>query len=727
MSKNERKPTYYKTEKESNNTPKDQSEMYRKNTIFLLSEMKNLSTKLADIQRSITTINTELKNLYSSGSSLIRNDINTFIGSLSPFTYNELTEFTKSLETSETYYKDIAKGFPRYSNENFDVFYLQRFDSLDPTVLNYMKVVSQMTGEKSAMYKRLIIKTQQDGLEIPKSFTLLSTLRSICDSRIGSYYLEKYLEKTGDEKYVEFYRQVILYNQTTETDIKEWMANEIFETFISEISPKRISFSQQVMETINNNFIEQQLNNIFDETKEEVFKHLESIDTFEHFKISLFFDQLSHRLAQLPNEFNAPNKKRQSISLFVECEIDTIIAVAKMLIPHNLVEYTEQFVTNGYTTLSIISKLSEKEIESIALNENDKKRLNEFYKAVKENALQPSKTINAEAILKVNKIQKNFIEYLEQKGVVISDTKTFLEYIENTPIEQLNVKQTIKHTEKAFIELNSRHHVAFRQLKKCDNVNEMKHILPQCKNGMLSILVENNLTEYNSSNYWKPTRTISSMKSHLRSQSKSPDFRSLRKGADAYMSMSNSDGLMTQQSFSGSMSPIKRSFSPRNSIDNTITLSKSKGNTITVSTSSPTKTQPNKIDINSTVNQLENSLTTLTTVIEPKLNTLRKSLMSVKNKEEYEKVRQSSLSFENIKKILDTEYVENDEMKEYKLEIDDSSIKEKVKKDLNELDAFIQSTSNLSQKLNSIIISLKRSLEVSNKYSTMIETLVSTL
>ena len=89
----------------------------------------------------------------------------------------------------------MAKGFTRYTNDNFDVFYLQRFDGIDPTVLNYMKIISQMTGDKSHSFKRFIMKAEQDGLEIPKSFKLLSTLKSICDSRIGSYYLEKYLEK----------------------------------------------------------------------------------------------------------------------------------------------------------------------------------------------------------------------------------------------------------------------------------------------------------------------------------------------------------------------------------------------------------------------------------------------------------------------------------------------------------------------------------------------------
>lgn len=157
--------------------------------------------------------------------------------------------------------------------------------------------------------------------------------------------------------------------------------------------------------------MKKKIDGIFDEAKEEVFKHLESIDTFEHFKLSLFFDGLSHRLAQLPNEFNIP-KKRNSISVVVQCEIDTYVTVAKLLISYNLVEYTDLFVQNGYTALPIIAKLTEKEIEKIATNENDKKRLTELCKAAKDNTAQPSKILTGEAIHKVKKIQQNFLEFL---------------------------------------------------------------------------------------------------------------------------------------------------------------------------------------------------------------------------------------------------------------------------------------------------------------------------
>ena len=102
MTKNEKRPTYFKQEKEiSNATTKDQCEMHRKNTIFLLSEMKNLSTKLSEIQKSIININNELKNMYSTGNSLIKNDITNFIETFSPFSFTDFNEFNKSIETSE--------------------------------------------------------------------------------------------------------------------------------------------------------------------------------------------------------------------------------------------------------------------------------------------------------------------------------------------------------------------------------------------------------------------------------------------------------------------------------------------------------------------------------------------------------------------------------------------------------------------------------------------------
>ena len=212
--------------------------------------------------------------------------------------------------------------------------------------------------------------------------------------------------------------------------------------------------------------------------------------------------------------------------------------------------------------------------------------------------------------------------------------------------------------------MKSRHHVAFRLLKKCDTIPDAQNILPQCRNAIMSILIENHLNDYNTSNFWKPTRTNSPQKQPYRSHSKSPDRRNSQnyKSTNDILSFNSLDGVSNNHQSPGIVSfspiapfsPIKRSYSPGDAIPMNSLLPKvvraNPSNTVNTNISN-LKVMNKKSEGNPVILQLEESLNTLTTIIQPKLISLQKDLENIQTVEEYEKMKQSIISFDNIKKI----------------------------------------------------------------------------
>ncbi|ELP87315.1 hypothetical protein EIN_095720 [Entamoeba invadens IP1] len=478
---------------------KQMCENFRKSTSQLLTDMKGVIQIFQSLKATVVSINNQLRSIYTFGNSIIANDVRNFLDSCN-LEASACPLLEKEVDFCENFYKEFGKKISRMTNEEARLFAEQRFDFLDSSVLLYMKTMIGLNGENSKNLNRIIFNAVQDGLMIPKTLKILSSLETTVSSRVGSLYLSKFLRESCEEKLVQFYRAVQLYHSIEADHIRSWVCKTIFETFICVNSEEEISLPSAIRNKINLEYSKGFGADIFDEAKQYVLDTMIKENVFERFQKSRYFKTLVERLTPV---FKTDKSSSDECEDGVSFTVDTYVNVAQYLIPYNLVDYTENFVSIGYTSPKLMEMIGEKEFEKFANNEVDKKRLMTFVKLAKEGKLEKSPIVTKEAIIKIVTIQNNFVLYLEKihpEGT--SETLQFLAYVKETPVDQMTTSQILEKSENAFIELNSKHHVAYRMLKKCDSVKEMVPLIVQCRTALIALLADLHVEEYNESTFW---------------------------------------------------------------------------------------------------------------------------------------------------------------------------------------------------------------------------------
>ncbi|EKE37480.1 hypothetical protein ENUP19_0121G0218 [Entamoeba nuttalli] len=692
---------------------KQLSESHRKSVISILSEMKNLVGKLKESINCIQLINNELATMYSSGSSIIQVEVKSFIDSTEGLSMKSLPMLENEIECCETYYKDLSKKFSHYRSNNYQDYYEQRFDVIDPCILLYMKLVIGLTGEKIGSFKKLLYDAVQDGLSIHKSYTLLASFKSICENRVGSLYLEKCLTDIGEERNIQFFRQAMLYNNITSPDVKEWVAKDIYETFICTGSNKELQISQAIKKDITNNYAEAKYENLFNEAKNDIFELMERKDFFDLFKQSSYFKDLTHRLTALDDKQLLSKDIEMALKSSMNDEI--YVDVAKYLIPYNLVGFTDEFVTCGYTAPTLMGIISDKEIQRFATNSADVKRLQEFCQLAQNSMIEKSKTLTKEAITKVRSIQNNFIKYVESNNENVKNTLSFIEYIQTTPEDKMTISQILSRSEMAFIELKAKHHVAYRLLKKCDSVQEMQPILIQCQNALISILVDEHLEEYNKSLFWKPQFKKTPKRSERSSRSKmsrTPDLVQL-----------NTSFSPSRRAFTPRVDRMEVLPSPRNLEEGSkrgkllACISQSENDLrLTLEHYSKTFNQPEKQE-----NKIEEISEFIKNNIQPKLTLMKENLCSIKSNEEYDKYKPTIEMLDNYISFIGDEIIYPQKPKIFIVKTNDLTLKDVLINNLNKLDTIEVSLNCILQKLSSLATNLRKGSTTIMKYANMIQ------
>ncbi|ELP95098.1 regulator of G protein signaling domain containing protein, partial [Entamoeba invadens IP1] len=478
---------------------------YKRTTINLVTDFKNLVTSLKVVTNNIKAINSQLHSFYADSPSIIQNEVLQFTKQNDDFGFKSLAFLENEVVCLDAHLKDLTKRFAKMNNEETMAFNEQRFDWIDSCVVVYMQLLVELLSEKGTNFKHLMVFAVQDGISIPKSLTVLSSLKTIMDSRVGCHYLSKYLTQFGMEKQVEFYRDVTVFSTTKNTTTLDILGKEIFEKFIQEESIDQVVISKETQAQIIERYKEPYPQNLYEAAQEDVLDKLLSLGVFEQFQASVDFKKLIRRLTPIKvrSEKSPRNLSAQITYCNVVCEVETYSVVAKYLIPYNLVIFTEIFVKKGFTSPQLMAMATVKDFEEVKLSDVDKKRLDQFFKIVKDGKIQSADIFTKETIVCIKPIQDNFIKYLSETTECLKNTLDFLKYLKETKQEQMAVAQLWSRAEMAFLELKAKHHVAYRMLKKCNTIEEMKVTIPQCQSGLVSLLTDQYLDSYNASFYWK--------------------------------------------------------------------------------------------------------------------------------------------------------------------------------------------------------------------------------
>ena len=804
-------------------------ETHKKNVNSFLSNIKQLNSTLRQTETLIKTLNSQIKTIYSDGNSLIQNEISTFLKTMENFNFSILPLIENEVYCCETFYKDMYKKLPRLSNEKMNCFYQQKYDILDLSTVLYMKMIINMTGEKVPSYKKLLYNAVQDGLYIPKTLTLLSTFKSIVDSRIGSLYFEKFLHNFNEERNVQFYRNALLFKTVTSESVKEWICREILEEFITIGSPKEITIPTQMRNKILNQYANGVNEMIFDEAKNYVFEQMQSKGYYEKFQTSQQFKELvtritavdedilnthmSHSVAlnqynqnnqiddlqfSLPNQNNEKEKsskskqkekqkqnvkssktdenetKKNTINsvnnnlndnntvnnlpgnqtnalttneLEIQWEEELYVKVVKYLIPYNLVEYTEKFVQFGFNSPQLMSLINEKDIDKFKPTEVDRTHLVNFCADAKENKLQISQILTKESIVKVLPIQNNFLNYVQHYNCVPGITE-FFNYIANTKYDQMTFNTLLSKAENAFVECNSKFHVAFRMMKKSSTVQEMQSVIPQCKTAIISLLVDEYLEEYNMSDYWitygKEEQRISTPTLE-ETNSVTPDMTidQLQKT----VTMLGNESLQ-KQSLKGTV-PLQ---SENDEIISTITGGQIKQNkqkqmnqnedentqTIKMLASCRRATEKilkdslqNHLDFNmSHSHKLETKITqnisTIKQIILPKLIKLKLQFINCTSNNEYDMYHKQLISFVQLIEALSGD-IPVVSQKEYELKSNETHLIENLKKSLNQLESIQLAAENILNQLSTMLVQFRTTNTTVVKYHNIIQKITTSL
>ncbi|EKE41636.1 regulator of g protein signaling domain containing protein [Entamoeba nuttalli P19] len=689
-------------------------EIFKKNVLNLVNDLKTLKETMKTAEALIHSINDQISAIYSNdGDSIIQDEVQQFLSSTEGISFKTIPLIQNELFCCESFYKELSKKLPRMSNEQIQCIANQRYDMLDPIILLYMKLVVNLTGEKAVSFKGLMYNAVQDGLSIPKTLKLLTTFKSIVESRIGSLYLEKYLKGTGEERNVQFFRSAFIYAKIKTANVREWVCRKIYEEFISVGSEKEISITQPIRNRIIVQYAQGCDKNIFEEAKNYVFQEMNSKNLFERFQASPCFKELICRVTPvLVDGVSATDP------IEIPCEEETFVRVAKYLIPYNLVSYTEVFVRLGYTTPQIMSLLTEKEVDKLTTNDVDRGRLKEFCEICKENKLEQSKALTKEAITKVPTIQENFIKYAEHTNGNIKNTLAFLNYIKNTEPQQMTVSQILTRAEMAFVELKSKHHVAYRLLKKCDDVQEMQPLLPQCQNALVSLLLDEQLEEYNVSNFWKP-QTRSNAKVQKQSSkvklSKTPELinepeeqikRSITPlGSESLHNIMVDDIVGEDEDIKSTNFLVA---SCRRATEKDLRLSLQYNPEDNIIGSQKTETKINQI------------ITKIKGIILPKLSKMKTQLLNTSCQKELDLYNRILANFVEFVHMLGEE-VNPLENKNFNIKIADGSLRTNVIVSLNQLDAIQVSCDTILHELNSLLVQIRTTNTTVVKYQNVVQ------
>ncbi|KAL7716276.1 RGS domain-containing protein [Entamoeba marina] len=694
---------------------KQSYDSFRKGALNLLSEIKALDTLLKTVVKSVQDINNQIKQLYSNGNSIIQDEVQEFLERTEGFSLRSLPIIENEVNCSEWYFKDIGKSLNRYNLNEIKSINEQRYDTIDLTIMLYIKNVVNLTGEKATSYKKLLYNAIQDGITIPKSLTILSTFQTLIDSRIGCMYLKKFLNDKKLVNAVDFYRSVYLYKTNTTQTIREWVCTEIYEQYITEGASNEITLSTKVRERINKQYAIEPTTDMFDDAQKEVFERMSEDGIFEKFLNSSYLPQLAIRLHQIPSSKEMKTTKNchlHSTQHIHEQECEVYVRVAKYLSEYNLVQFTEQFVNYGFTSPQLMAMMSDRDIQLLNPCEADAKRLTEFVKISKAGQLISSKTLTKEAITKVKTIQQDFF--------TIFNTLDFLKYIESQPIQQLNVAQIIAKAEMSFQELHSKHHIALRILRKSDSIQEVEPLLPQCQSALVALLVDDHVEEYNDAESWKPTPR------KLYNQSpNNENEENISLTPQITISQSNSTPALELEDFSDVDSPPSENELKSDTTIKTFVSVRQK------SESELRNSIHSQLDEENCVESEENRVTTIIKTFKeeliPQLSNIKTKLSGVKSEDDLELCSNELSTLADMKKLFIKETIKENKPKTsiFLTKASDVTVAKQVTLALQDVGIIEEGIIGTIEKLNVLKTSIRTTNTIIHRYHNMARQFVS--
>ncbi|ELP94995.1 hypothetical protein EIN_251790 [Entamoeba invadens IP1] len=685
-------------------------EQFKRNASNLLSDIKTLTFTIKTTMNLIQKINTQIGNLYTGSDSIIADELKQFLASTESMEITSLPLIEKEVDCCEASLKEFTKKSSKLSNDELKALIEQRFDNLDPCILLYMKTVINFEGEKANSFKKILYYAVQDGLSVPKGLKLLSTFQSIADSRVGSLYLEKYLKESNEERLIQFYRAVLLYRNIKTENVRSWVCREIFEEFISVGSVKEIPLQENTRNKIILRYAQGFSNDIFDEACRAILDLMMKKNVFENFQKSAYFKPLINRITPLGE--NVEN-------VDVVCGVETYVQVAKMLSPFNLVEYTDIFVNKGYTMPQIMPLVTDKFIHKIARNNVDRKHLLDFSKLAKETEIEASSLLTKEAITKVQTISDDFVKFIEETFNNLRQTLDFLNYTKTVPKDELSVAQIQEKSENAFLELNAKHHVAYRMLKKCGNLQELEPLLPQIVEALLCLMIDEHLGDYNASNHWKtqikmPQRSVLRVNRLVQKGQKqlSKDDENIQPKKQL-----NERNDQIEDEEEDIMDKLKMIGTFRKATEKDLRLSLQ-------SHLDEKVTQSEKLET-----KLSQTILTIKSTILPKISNMKQQLMNLNREKDYIDIEKDLILLNKFVELVGEKIATPNLIKNNKFDVkaNDSTLRKKVNEALNELESVQISSDAILEELTNLLVQVRTTNTTAVKYQNLVTKLANVL